>query len=243
MLSARAQAQSFAALTHRARRTDARAMSIMWTEYGDYFIRLAVATAIGGLIGIEREMKGKPAGMRTNILMCLGSCLIMILSIETARRAGPQADPGRIAAQVVTGVGFLGAGTILRSRVTVTGLTSAATIWFVAALGLVIGSGDFVLALAATTLMILTLTALARVERRFEVMKQLHIVRVRAPGKHLAKIRALLLECRVMPDDLDVQRVENGIEVHISYVALERKHTAFVTGLYNLEGVEVILAY
>ena len=99
-----------------------------------YMIRLLIALLVGGVVGLEREFKGKPAGIRTNILMCVGSCLFMIISIEVARSAAGVADPGRIAAQVVTGVGFLCAGTIMRSRFTVSGLTTAATIWVLSAL-------------------------------------------------------------------------------------------------------------
>ena len=97
----------------------------------DNLLRILFALLIGGLIGIERKIKNKPAGMRTNMLMCMGSRIIMILSVEVARQMGIPADPGRIASQVVTGVGFIGAGTIIRSRVSITGLTSAATIWLV----------------------------------------------------------------------------------------------------------------
>ena len=107
----------------------------------DYSLRLGVALLIGTVVGLEREVQGKPAGLRTNILMCLGACLIMMISMEVARLAGKPADPGRIAAQVVTGVGFLCAGTIMRSRFSVTGLTTAATIWVLSALGLAAGAG------------------------------------------------------------------------------------------------------
>jgi hypothetical protein len=100
----------------------------------DLAAKLFIAILIGGGIGLERELKNKPAGLRTNILICLGSALLMDLSMGIAATHG--GDPGRIAAQVVTGIGFLGAGTILHTRGQITGLTSAATIWVVAALGL-----------------------------------------------------------------------------------------------------------
>jgi putative Mg2+ transporter-C (MgtC) family protein len=212
-------------------------------QYGEYVFRLVVAVVVGGLIGIEREYKGKPAGMRTNILMCLGSALIMILSIETARQAGPPADPGRIAAQVVTGVGFLGAGTIIRSRVSVAGLTTAATVWFVAALGLVIGSGRYVLAGAGAVLMILTLTVLSGVEHRVAVMRQLHVLRLRVKGKQLDRFREVLRTNRITADDLDIKRMDDDIQIDIEYIALEKKHNALVESLEELDDVEVILHY
>lgn len=218
-------------------------MDIYFGLYGEYLLRLVVAVIVGGLIGIEREYKGKPAGMRTNILMCLGSALIMILSIEIAREAGPTADPGRIAAQVVTGVGFLGAGTIIRSRVSIAGLTTAATVWFVAALGLVIGSGRYVVAGAATVLMIITLTALSGVEHRISVVRQLHVLRLRVQGTQLDRLRAVLRDNRITADELDIKRHADHVQLDIEYIALERKHTALVEALEDLDDVEVILHY
>jgi len=104
----------------------------------DLLWSLVMAVLLGGAIGLERELRGKAAGLRTNILICLGSTLFTHLSIHLAGGSG---DPGRIAAQVVTGIGFLGAGTILHTRGAIAGLTSAATIWLVAAIGVAIGTG------------------------------------------------------------------------------------------------------
>lgn len=131
----------------------------------DLFVKLLGAVLIGGGIGLEREFKGKPAGLRTNILICVGSALLMDLSIGLSEKYG--GDPGRIAAQVVTGIGFLGAGTILHTRGMITGLTSAATIWVVAAIGLTIGAGLFLEALGATLAVMMVLIGLGWVERKF----------------------------------------------------------------------------
>lgn len=131
----------------------------------DLAAKLIAAILIGGGIGLERELKGKPAGLRTNILICVGSALLMDLSMNLAAVHG--GDPGRIAAQVVTGIGFLGAGTILHTRGQITGLTSAATIWVVAALGLTIGAGYFIEALGSTVTVMIVLVGLGWVERRY----------------------------------------------------------------------------
>ncbi|HET8771778.1 MAG TPA: MgtC/SapB family protein [Gemmatimonadaceae bacterium] len=131
----------------------------------DLAAKLFGAVLIGGGIGLEREYKGKPAGLRTNILICVGSALLMDLSMRVAQQHG--GDPGRIAAQVVSGIGFLGAGTILHTRGMITGLTSAATIWVVAAIGLTIGAGYFIEALGATLTVMLVLIGLGWVERRY----------------------------------------------------------------------------
>ena len=125
--------------------------------------KLALGVVLGGAVGLEREVRGKAAGLRTNILICLGAVLFTDLSITIA---GPGGDPGRIAAQIVTGVDFLGAGTILQSRGTITGLTSAATIWLVAAIGVAVGMGATLEAAGATLLVLLVLAALGALERR-----------------------------------------------------------------------------
>lgn len=131
----------------------------------DLGAKLLIAILAGGGIGLERELRGKPAGLRTNILICVGSALLMDLSMRVAIQYG--GDPGRIAAQVVTGIGFLGAGTILHTRGTITGLTSAATIWVVAAIGLTAGGGFYFEALAATVTVMIVLRGLGWVEGRF----------------------------------------------------------------------------
>ncbi len=126
--------------------------------------RLLLATILGGLIGLERELSGKPAGLRTNILICVGATLLMDVSQAVAGSAVGPADPGRIAAQVVSGIGFIGAGTILVERGAIVGLTTAATIWVVAAIGLALGAHAYVEAVGATVLVGLTLVILGRVE-------------------------------------------------------------------------------
>jgi putative Mg2+ transporter-C (MgtC) family protein len=125
-------------------------------------LRLMLAAALGGMIGLEREASGKPAGFRTNLLICMGAALVMELSISVPLAA--QGDPGRIAAQIVSGIGFLGAGTILHFRGNVVGLTTAATLWVVAAIGMAVGAQAYIEAIGATLLVMLTLMLLGRME-------------------------------------------------------------------------------
>ena len=134
----------------------------------DLVLKLLLAVLAGGAIGFERQVAGKPAGLRTNILICLGSALVMELSMHLGVSFGDArvGDPGRIAAQVITGIGFIGAGTIMQARGAITGLTSAATIWVVAAIGLTVGAGFYIEAMGATALVMLVLAGLGNVEHR-----------------------------------------------------------------------------
>jgi putative Mg2+ transporter-C (MgtC) family protein len=127
-------------------------------------ISMLAAIVLGALIGLERELSHKPIGLRTNILICLGACIFTIASIEFGLRYEGSAD--RIAAQIVGGVGFLGAGAIIRDRGTVQGATTAATIWLVASLGVACGAGFFVVAAVGTLLTLFVLFGLHPLERK-----------------------------------------------------------------------------
>ncbi|MGB9856777.1 MAG: MgtC/SapB family protein [Dictyoglomaceae bacterium] len=129
----------------------------------DIILRLLLSIILGGLIGWEREKEEKPAGLRTHILVCLGSTLMMIVSAYGFPGRYPS-DPGRIAAQVITGIGFIGAGTILRTGITIKGLTTAASIWTVAGIGLAIGVGLYLPAIFTTLLVVATLMLAVRLE-------------------------------------------------------------------------------
>jgi putative Mg2+ transporter-C (MgtC) family protein len=131
----------------------------------ELLLQLGLAVLLGGAVGLEREIAGKPAGLRTNILICIGAMLFTTMSIQAAFAGPGHGDPTRIASQIVTGVGFIGAGTILHARGAVTGLTSAATIWVVAAIGTAIGAGAYVDALGTTLLVMLVLYGLGYLER------------------------------------------------------------------------------
>jgi putative Mg2+ transporter-C (MgtC) family protein len=118
--------------------------------------RLLTAAGLGALLGLEREVRHKSAGLRTNILIAVGSALFTVMSLTLG--GGNGADPSRIAAQIVTGIGFLGAGAIMRTGNHVQGLTTAATVWVNAAVGVAVGGGEYHLAVIAT---VVTITALA----------------------------------------------------------------------------------
>ena len=125
--------------------------------------RLMLAAVLGGALGFEREWRQKTAGLRTNILIAIGSALFTLMSFELAAD-GPGADPARIAAQIVTGIGFLGAGAIIRTDSGIYGLTTAATIWVNAAVGVAAGGGESHLAIMATMVTIAVLLVLHPIE-------------------------------------------------------------------------------
>src|ERR671912_933748 len=125
--------------------------------------RLLTAALLGALLGFERELRQKSAGLRTNILIAIGSALFTLMSYEMASEAAG-GDPGRIAAQIVTGIGFLGAGAIMRTHAGVQGLTTAATVWVNAAVGVAAGGGEYHLAFLATAVTVAVLLVLEPLE-------------------------------------------------------------------------------
>lgn len=139
------------------------------SQFLGIFFPLGLAALLGGIVGLERETTGRPAGLRTHVLVAVGSALIMIISMDMMRYRTENwiPDPGRIGAQIVSGIGFLGAGTIMREGLTVRGLTTAASLWVVAGVGMAVGSGLYLEATVASVMILLTLTVLRQAETRF----------------------------------------------------------------------------
>src|SRR5687767_12092187 len=169
-----------------------------WTELV-HILRLEelygilMSILLGGAIGFERELRGKVAGLRTNILICMGATLFTQLSMSMA---GSTPDKSRIAAQIVTGVGFLGAGTILHGKGSITGLTSAATIWLVAAIGTAAGAKEFYLAAGTTLIAILVLRVMGWAERYLSLRSQASrvTVSVEADPRRVEEVEQLIRE-------------------------------------------------
>ena len=132
----------------------------------ELFLRLTLSCVLGGIIGYERQSRRKSAGLRTNVLVCLGSCLIMVLSeaLYFNVEGRTNADPARLASQVVSGICFLGAGAIMKEGLTVTGLTTAASLWVVSGVGLAVGAGYYSGALFTTALIFATLGTFSRID-------------------------------------------------------------------------------
>jgi len=204
-----------------------------------YLIRLLVALLVGGLIGLEREFKGKPAGIRTNMLMCIGSAMIMIISIEISKLGKGYADPGRIAAQVVTGIGFLGAGTIIRSKFHITGLTTAATIWVLSALGLAIGAGYITLAVIGAVFITITLTLMRYIEDAILRRRKTHILAITLTPKEgiLLKVLETFTSLKVISEALEVDKTEDKWSLTLEYTCSEEKHSEILNRLSQTDGV------
>ena len=163
-------------------------------------IRLVCALILGGIIGLEREFHGREAGFRTHILVTMGSALFTLLSLyfcETFKILGAT-DPSRIAAQVVTGIGFLGAGAIIRSGTSIRGLTTAASLWAMAGVGMATGAGFYSAALVCSFLVFSSLVLLTRIDRRLtrrEIYRIIHIESAHSTGT-MEEIRKILSQYR-----------------------------------------------
>ncbi len=210
-----------------------------------FLVRSGFSILCGGMIGLERERRGKPAGFRTNTLICLGSCLYMLVSEFIYQRIGSSViDPTRIAAQVVTGIGFLGAGTIIQSGATITGLTSAATIWVVAAIGLFIGAGFPWMGLLCAILVLLSLGVLRRMEPK--LLGRCHFVACDIifsdqGGRTRAEIGSVLSEHDVDISGLETTRVDENISrIRLNYCDRHPAHYRFLSEVWGIPGIKEV---
>ena len=187
----------------------------------EIIFKLALACVLGALIGLERESLNRPAGLRTYTLVCVGSALAMIVSIDIYMQyyQTVNADPGRIAAQVISGIGFLGAGTIMREGASVRGLTTAAGLWVVACIGLAVGAGLYIPAVATTILILFVLIYFIRFEQFFTGMREykgLVIVVEDRPGQ-VGNIGSILGDMGVLIKNIQLNHMENedNLEVEL----------------------------
>ena len=182
---------------------------------GELFLRLVLSCILGGIIGYERQSRRKSAGLRTNVLVCLGSCLIMVMSVELYQEVEGKtnADPARLAAQVVSGIGFLGAGAIMKEGLSVTGLTTAACLWVVAGVGLAVGAGFYAGALISTALVFVTLGSLSRLDDWVDHEKNLslNIHTVDRPGQ-LMRISRCLEDLQLRVRGVKVKADEDEVD-------------------------------
>jgi putative Mg2+ transporter-C (MgtC) family protein len=202
----------------------------------EILLKLVLAVALGGLVGLERESSHKPAGFRTNILICVGSAMMMILSgLLLGGSEGSGTDLTRIAAGVITGIGFIGAGTIIQARGSIVGLTTAATLWAMAGLGLVIGAGYYLVSVIFTAIIILTLVIFRYIEENY-LKRSLYIYYLKAKYSKdiLNNVKKLALHEGVKFDELSLKKEENFAILNLSFQAIEEKEQKFNKSLLNL---------
>ncbi len=204
-------------------------------------LRLLVAAVLGALIGIEREFHDHPAGMRTHLLVAVGSAAFTVLSVEAF--PGPGGDAGRVAAQVVSGIGFLGAGAILKEGATVRGLTTAASLWAVAGVGMAAGVGAWAVAATVTAIVIVSLWPLRIVAERF-IGRGTHRVALRLvaddPGVMAAALR-IVAERGGEMEHLESKRIGGGqVWIDLDVRVPDRAaRDAVVSDLVDLDGVDI----
>jgi putative Mg2+ transporter-C (MgtC) family protein len=211
--------------------------TIGWAEV---LLRLFVAAALGGAIGLERELRERQAGLRTHLVVSVGAALFTLVSAYGFTDFGPRVDPTRIAAQIVTGIGFLGAGAIIRQGLSVRGLTTAATLWLVAAIGMAAGAGYWEGALLATLGAIITLGPLRvvayRVLVRFRAEVDRLLVEIPAGGSPAPIIDAIERQGgHVISLDVAQEGDRRSIAVDLQLAA--GSAPAVVAGVAEIDGV------
>jgi putative Mg2+ transporter-C (MgtC) family protein len=215
---------------------------------GPIGIKVLFAILCGGLIGIEREFKNKPAGLKTNILICLGATLYTIISqfipeITYGSATGTyRGDPGRVAAQIVSGVGFLGGGVIMHAKASVHGLTTAATIWTVAAIGVTIGAGYPVVALIFTMTVLFTLLAINAFEGKFFGRNGMHVLEIifeDFDGQTRQEINKMMEKNKIELEDFEISNLNtnNTYLLRIYYLKNLSLHKRFILDLWLVKGV------
>ncbi len=220
----------------------------LWNNYinlapglGQVALRLACAMLVGIIIGLEREYTHRPAGLRTHILVAVGACAVSVtgeMLFTQYHALGAMPDPARLSAQVITGVGFLGAGTIMKEGATVKGLTTAASVWAVACLGIAAGFGYFTLTLLGTVFMFFTLTLVEALQHRFIRVgssEENYALETNDLSAALNRITAVAQSQQVAVLDMAAVKTEDGhrlsFRVHFSGRRHKKHHARFFEAL------------
>lgn len=213
---------------------------------GESLLKLTLAIILGGFIGGEREHKSRPAGLRTHMLVCIGATLVQITSINYYEyfSGSYNVDPMRLGAQVVSGIGFLGAGTIIKEGASIRGLTTAASVWLVACLGLTIGAGLYTEAIVATVSIYISLKFFKALERRISRGKKIHYLEIIAeniPGK-IGEIGMEMGKSGLMILNIDMRDADNAYFIMELAVkgAVEINHSVIMENLISLKGIKEV---
>ncbi|MBG0784586.1 MAG: MgtC/SapB family protein [Anaerolineaceae bacterium] len=208
-------------------------------------LRVLVGAALGAVIGLERERDNQPAGLRTHMILVIGATLAMVLSVNLGylyARPGTPADPARLAAQVISGIGFLGAGAILRYGFNVKGLTTATSLWTMAIVGLTVGAGYYLVGVVTTAIMLLVLGLLNVIENRFVRTSVARFISVQADYRK-GVVKEIRKKVNEFVDDLisfNIQKHYKSKRLRIQIVARipkDQKLEDLIDGLSDVEGV------
>jgi len=216
---------------------------VLRTEMSSYLgvslTRLVLAAILGGLIGLERELKHRPAGLRTNLFICLGAAMYTILSDELA--VEHLGDHTRIAAQIIPGIGFIGAGTIIHAgRDLVTGITSAATLFVVASVGMAVGGGLYLTATFATGLILLCLFLLGRTEERFSLKLAVHGYEVTGPSAEeiSAEVNRILESIHSVTQNVQIAATRQHVRFQFEVEGTRKEQREVLDGLQQSSVLE-----
>jgi putative Mg2+ transporter-C (MgtC) family protein len=206
--------------------------SEMNSMVGVSLVRLLVAAILGGLIGLERELKHRPSGLRTNLFICLGAAMYTLLSDALAVKF--VGDHTRIAAQIIPGIGFIGAGTIIHAgRDLVTGITSAATLFVVASVGMAVGGGFYLTATFATGLILICLFLLGRAEDHFSLKLAVHTYEVTGPSAEAIAVEVnRILECiRAITQNVQIAATRQHVRFQFEVEGTRKEQQQVFNGL------------
>lgn len=214
---------------------------------GTIIVRLIVAVLLGGLVGMERENKKRPAGFRTHILVCAGSSVVMLTSelIFARYKGAVNLDPARLGAQVISGIGFLGAGTIIRHGSSVKGLTTAASLWSIACVGLAVGSGFFTIAVPGAIIIYLTLVLLRKFERVLVGESGLLVLGIKIANKPevYSCIKSFLSDTDVIIRNMELNNEDDdstGIKISLLIPKGQNCHE-LILDMLTINGVKSVL--
>lgn len=204
-------------------------------------LKILLSAVLGGIIGFEREMSQKEPGLRTNILITIGSTLLTILSLKLAELSNA-ADPTRLVAQIIIAAGLLGAGVIIRARFSVQGLTSAAFIWISAVIGISVGIGYYLTSFIITVFVVLIFTSLKYISFILDPYKKLYGYTMSTEDKAsvLIEIKKIITELGINYINANLRKVEDGYEIEIALSTSKTKNREFVEKVMQLPGVKEI---
>lgn len=205
-------------------------------SYWELTLRIMMAVIAGGAVGLEREWSNRAAGFRTHILVCVGAAAIMLLSIygfaSFVNEENVRMDPARLSAQVISGIGFLGAGAIMRSGFTISGLTTAASLWVVAAIGLCIGAGFYFVSILTTGVLLFSLLLLNKWEQRFFNIKRTYKLKLKISSRNgqVSHLLQLFKEKGIVIMNMSIDKVQDITEIRTEshdvpvHITLTLKH-------------------